>query len=647
MPEAEPLRPGDPGQIGPFRLMGRLGEGGQGVVFQGLSESGEPVAVKLLHTRFTGNPRARGAFAYELAAAQKVDPFCTARILAADVEGDIPYIASEYIHGLSLKRTVAEWGPREGSQLNRLAIGTATALVAIHKAGVVHRDFKPSNVLLGPDGPRVIDFGVARALDLTTSSISSGGPVGTPAYMAPEQFARAPVSTAVDVFAWASTLVYASCGQPPFGNDSISVVINRILNEQPELGRLAGGLRELAAACLHKNPAARPSADQLLLDLIGSGASADDPIGSQPSRDPGYRGRGRRAKPAPPSPYDSGASLPVEPRLGPAAPRPAFDPGTGPSAARSFGQEPPRPAFDPGRGPGENTYGRGRRRMEDQPTGGRAPHDPSFGPGGGRPADPGFGSGRAGGQGPFGDGGALGGGPEGSFGTGTHPAVSRLELRAMQRARRRRATTRNGTFAGVAGLLAVAGLAAFLLWPGGEKTGSTPSDQKTVVNTGTATSAAAPPAGTPLSLTNTDLHSYTMAAVKAGVEENDGKKYPYIEYVLTNVTAQPVPIEEVGDLFVRTDQVEDKSVGCMEQAGADKAFCSVKNRTVVKAYLDKAGPPVIVDGVEAMPGGASYLLRVSGDRPVEDGIDPAEDLKLYVWDVRFFKDREAREVVLP
>ncbi|WP_460368178.1 serine/threonine-protein kinase, partial [Actinocorallia lasiicapitis] len=275
MPEAEALRPGDPSQIGPFRLTGRLGEGGQGVVFMALSETGERVAVKLLHTRFTGNPRARGAFAYELAAAQKVDPFCTARILAADVEGDIPYIASEYIEGHSLKRTVEQWGPRAGSQLNRLAIGTATALVAIHKAGVVHRDFKPSNVLLGPDGPRVIDFGVARALDLTTTSISSGGPVGTPAYMAPEQFAHAPVNTAVDVFAWASTLVYASCGQPPFGNDSISVVINRILNAEPDLGALTGGLRELAFACLQKNPQARPSADQLLLDLIGSGVAAD------------------------------------------------------------------------------------------------------------------------------------------------------------------------------------------------------------------------------------------------------------------------------------------------------------------------------------------------------------------------------------
>ncbi|ROO90226.1 serine/threonine protein kinase [Actinocorallia herbida] len=282
MPEAQSLRPGDPVQLGPYRLVGRLGEGGQGVVYLATATSGEQVAVKRLHTRFSGDNRARAAFAHELESAQKVDPFCTARILTADVEGDVPYIASEYIHGLSLKRTVEEWGPRAGSQLNRLAIGTATALVAIHKAGVVHRDFKPSNVILGPDGPRVIDFGVARALDLTTASVSTGGPLGTPAYMAPEQFARAPVDRPVDVFAWASTLVYASCGEPPFGNDSISVVINRILHTEPDLGALTGGLRELAEACLAKDPAARPTAEQLLFDLIGTGRS-DDPFPAAPA----------------------------------------------------------------------------------------------------------------------------------------------------------------------------------------------------------------------------------------------------------------------------------------------------------------------------------------------------------------------------
>ncbi|MCD0450224.1 serine/threonine protein kinase [Actinocorallia sp. API 0066] len=288
MPDAHPLRPGDPVQLGPYRLLGRLGEGAQGVVYLATAASGEQVAVKRLHTRLSGDHRARSAFAHELAAAQKVDPFCTARILTADVEGDVPYIASEYIHGLSLKRTVEEWGPRAGSRLNRLAIGTATALVAIHKAGVVHRDFKPSNVILGPDGPRVIDFGVARALDLTTASVSTGGPLGTPAYMAPEQFAKTPVDMPVDVFAWASTLVYASCGEPPFGNDSISVVINRILHTEPDLGTLTGGLRELAAACLAKNPADRPTAEQLLLSLIGTGRS-DDPFPAVQARPPAPR----------------------------------------------------------------------------------------------------------------------------------------------------------------------------------------------------------------------------------------------------------------------------------------------------------------------------------------------------------------------
>src|SRR4051794_805563 len=162
-----PLRANDPERVGAYLLTGRLGEGGQGVVYLGEGPDGEQAAVKLLHAGFSGDARMRARFAGELASAKRVAPFCTARILDADVEGDAPYLVSEFIDGPSLRGVVDAEGPRSGDALQRLAIGTVTALTAIHEAGIVHRDFKPGNVLLAADGPRVIDFGIARALDAT------------------------------------------------------------------------------------------------------------------------------------------------------------------------------------------------------------------------------------------------------------------------------------------------------------------------------------------------------------------------------------------------------------------------------------------------------------------------------------------------
>ncbi|MEU8800120.1 ABC transporter substrate-binding protein [Spirillospora sp. NPDC048819] len=266
-----PLRAGDPSRLGPYRLTGLLGEGGQGAVYLGEDEPGHRVAVKLLHARFSGDPRARSRFAAEVAVAKRVSAFCTARVLDSDVEGDQPYIVSEYIQGPSLSQVVATGGPRRGTDLDRLAIGTMTALAAIHQAGVVHRDFKPGNVLLAPDGPRVIDFGIARALDATGTMSSTA--VGTPAYMAPEQISGGPLTPVVDIFAWGATMVYAANGRPAFGQDSIPAVMHRILNLPPDLGDLHEPLREIVADCLSKDPALRPTAQHVLarlLDLAGS-----------------------------------------------------------------------------------------------------------------------------------------------------------------------------------------------------------------------------------------------------------------------------------------------------------------------------------------------------------------------------------------
>ncbi|MEV7970472.1 serine/threonine-protein kinase [Sphaerisporangium sp. NPDC088356] len=267
MPELGPLGRGDPRQLGPFKLAGRIGEGGQGVVYLGTSDAGESAAVKLLHVKFSGDLTARSRFARELKAAERVASFCTARVIAADLDGDTPYIASEYIEGRSLRETVEATGPLSGSKLERLAVGTATALTAIHHAGIVHRDFKPDNVLMAADGPRVVDFGIARILD-STGTITSRA-VGTPAYMAPEQISGGEVGPPADVFAWGSTVAFAATGSVPFGGNSIAVVLNRVLNHEADLSDLPEPLRGVVRSCLHKAPDARPSADQILLRLLG------------------------------------------------------------------------------------------------------------------------------------------------------------------------------------------------------------------------------------------------------------------------------------------------------------------------------------------------------------------------------------------
>ncbi|GAA0948349.1 hypothetical protein GCM10009550_24590 [Actinocorallia libanotica] len=204
-----------------------------------------------------------GSFQREVAAARKVAPFCTAQI----VEVGPDFIVTEYIDGPSLREVIERSGPLTGPSLYRLAVGTATALAAIHQAGVVHRDFKPGNVLLGPDGPRVIDFGIARQLDATLSATSAV--LGTPSYMAPEQVSGQRVMPAADVFAWASTLTFAATGQPPFGQDTVPAIMHRILNAAPDLGLVDRPLHELLTACLAKDPARRPDMQQVLTRLLG------------------------------------------------------------------------------------------------------------------------------------------------------------------------------------------------------------------------------------------------------------------------------------------------------------------------------------------------------------------------------------------
>ncbi|TDD73796.1 serine/threonine-protein kinase, partial [Actinomadura rubrisoli] len=265
--EVGALRSGDPERLGPYALIGRVGEGGQGTVFLGTDDDGRQVAIKLLHSELTSDDKARARFLRELEVAKRVAPFCTAQVIDADVDGDRPYIVSEYVRGPSLNQHVTQDGPLRGAALDRLAVGTATALAAIHQAEIIHRDFKPHNVLIGPDGPRVIDFGVARAISGSTTLTSRV--IGTPSYMAPEQIRGDEVGTAADVFCWAVTLAFAATGEPPFGQDTIPAVINRILHEEPDLGDLDGPLRDLVTDCLDKDAERRPPARLVLMRLLG------------------------------------------------------------------------------------------------------------------------------------------------------------------------------------------------------------------------------------------------------------------------------------------------------------------------------------------------------------------------------------------
>ena len=266
---SKPLEPGDPVRLGRFELLGRLGEGGQGVVYlgRGTNPGEERVAVKVLRSTVDANVLER--LARELDAIHQVQPFVTAGVIEASAEGDRRYVVSEFIDGPSLQERVDDRGPLSEGDLQRLAVGTATALTAIHGAGVVHRDFKPANVLLGPDGPRVVDFGIAR---LTDAATITSGLIGTPSYVAPEQLAGKRPTSAVDIFAWAVTMIYVATGQLAFGADSVPAVMHRIMYEEPDVSALPPSLRSVVLECLDKDPARRPGARDLLLRLVDPSA---------------------------------------------------------------------------------------------------------------------------------------------------------------------------------------------------------------------------------------------------------------------------------------------------------------------------------------------------------------------------------------
>ena len=267
------LGPEDPSSIGRYRLVARLGEGGMGVVYLGMSEQHGQVAIKVPRRAFAGNQDFRARFRREVLALGRVQGVCTVRVIESDTESARPFLVTEYASGPSLSEHVEASGPLDAGRLRGLATGLAEALAAIHRADVVHRDLKPSNVLLTATGPKVIDFGIAQTLDLSRLT-RTGGAVGTPSYMAPEQFTGSS-GPATDIYAWGLTVVFAASGQSPFGSGPVEVLPYRILHETPDISSVPEPLRPVVAAALAKDPAERPTALNLLWYL---GLRTDQPV---------------------------------------------------------------------------------------------------------------------------------------------------------------------------------------------------------------------------------------------------------------------------------------------------------------------------------------------------------------------------------
>ena len=267
---SRPLRPGDPHEVDGYRVLGRLGRGGMGTVYLAESPTGTRVALKLIHPDLAEDGAFRARFAREVASARRVARFSTAAVVDARMEGEVLYIASEYVPGPTLSASVRADGPMHGGTLESLAVGVAAALTAVHRSGIVHRDLKPSNVLLSPVGPKVIDFGIARAMDDAGGGITrSSQLIGTPSYMAPELIAGRSPTPAGDVFAWGCLIAFAGTGSAPFDAATVPGVLHNISNAAPRLDGLDPALHETVVAALGKDPRSRPTSQELLDRLVG------------------------------------------------------------------------------------------------------------------------------------------------------------------------------------------------------------------------------------------------------------------------------------------------------------------------------------------------------------------------------------------
>ena len=327
------LAPGDPRQVGRYRLLGALGTGGMGRVFLAQSPGGRLVAVKLIRAELAQNADFRARFAREVATARTVSGIFTAPVVDADTDSPQPWLVTAYVDGPSLAAAVATYGPLPVGTVLQLAAGLAEGLGAIHAAGVVHRDLKPSNVLLASDGPRIIDFGISRAADATELT-RTGALAGSPGFMSPEQAEGSEAGPASDIFSLGAVLAFAATGRDPFGTGTPTALLYRVVHNPPDTSDLPPPLRPLVEQCLAKDPRQRPTTDQILAGLGTAQPTANWlPWPVQPS-----------AAPPPPPGQPAGpptvTSAGARPAYGPAQPN-AYRPG--PPQPNGYQPGPPQP----------------------------------------------------------------------------------------------------------------------------------------------------------------------------------------------------------------------------------------------------------------------------------------------------------------
>ncbi|RSS82763.1 serine/threonine-protein kinase [Streptomyces sp. WAC06614] len=366
------LRREDPRVVGSFRLHRRLGAGGMGVVYLGSDRRGQRVALKVIRPDLAEDQEFRSRFAREVSAARRIRGGCTARLVAADLDAERPWFATQYVPGPSLHDKVAEEGPLTAAQIAAIGAALSEGLVAVHEAGVVHRDLKPSNILLSPKGPRIIDFGIAWATGASTLT-HVGTAVGSPGFLAPEQVRGAVVTPATDVFALGATLAYAATADSPFGHGSSEVMLYRVVHEEPQLVGVPDSLAPLVQACLAKDPDERPSTLQLSMRL--KEIAAREAQGLSDGRPPAPRARAERpsGRLAPTYADQRTQRAPA----GTPAPRPQGGPERGQAGGPASRPSSPRHPGGAGARPAAGTAGRSTGRPGPRTTGtGRRPGRP-------------------------------------------------------------------------------------------------------------------------------------------------------------------------------------------------------------------------------------------------------------------------------
>ncbi|WP_150251886.1 serine/threonine-protein kinase [Nocardiopsis deserti] len=281
-PGVEPPTAADPERIGGYSVVGCVGAGGMGAVYAGLDAGGGCAAVKVVHAHFAADADFRARFVREVEMVRRVRAACAPAFLDADARADTPWLATEYVPGLTLRQHVRRHGPLSGGVLLALAVGLAEALTAIHAAGVVHRDLKPGNVILSPTGPKVLDFGIARAVE-GTALTRTGGLFGTPGWVAPEQYEGQAASDRSDMFAWAGLVAFAATGRDPFGRESAEVVSHRVRNGEPDLDGVPPELLDPVRRAFDKDPGRRPPAVEVVTALTsGWNATRIQPFHGDP-----------------------------------------------------------------------------------------------------------------------------------------------------------------------------------------------------------------------------------------------------------------------------------------------------------------------------------------------------------------------------